>query len=111
MVEDQLFVPAVERLEEQLRNQIPLHPAVAPSNLLQAEDKLGTLSEREKVIIACVAKGMSNKEIADTLCLSVNTVTTHRRNITKKLQIHTSNGLTIYAIVNKLVELQEINLS
>ena len=54
---------------------------------------------------------MANKEIADTLCLSINTVTTHRRNITKKLQIHTSNGLTIYAIVNKLVELQDINLS
>lgn len=111
LVEDQLFVPAVERLEKEVKSQTPVHPAAAPANLLQAEDKLGTLSEREKEIIACVAKGMSNKEIADTLCLSINTVTTHRRNITKKLQIHTSNGLTIYAIVNKLVELQDINLS
>lgn len=111
LVEDKLFVPAVERLEEEVRSQIPAHPVAAPANFLQAEDKLGTLSEREKEIIACVAKGMANKEIADTLCLSVNTVTTHRRNITRKLHIHTSNGLTIYAIVNKLVELQDINLS
>ena len=111
LVEDKLFVPAVERLEKEVRSQTPLHPVVAPANVLQAEDKLGTLSEREKEIVACVAKGMSNKEIADSLCLSVNTVTTHRRNITKKLQIHTSYGLTIYAIVNKLVELQDINLS
>jgi len=110
LVEDKLFVPAVERLEKEVRSQTPLHPVAAPTNSLQAEDKLGTLSEREKEIIACVAKGMSNKEIADSLCLSVNTVTTHRRNITKKLQIHTSYGLTIYAIVNKLVELQDINL-
>lgn len=111
MVEDQLFVPAVESLEEQLKNQTPLHTTIVTQNFIQAEDKLSTLSEREKEIIACVAKGMTNKEIADTLCLSINTVTTHRRNITKKLQIHTSNGLTIYAIVNKLVELQDINLS
>ena len=111
LVEDKLFVPAVERLEKEVRSQTSLHPVVAPANFLQAEDKLGTLSEREKEIVACVAKGMSNKEIADTLCLSINTVTTHRRNITKKLQIHTSNGMTIYAIVNKMVELKDINLS
>ena len=68
------------------------------------------LSEREKEIVHCVAMGMTNKEIADTLCLSINTVTTHRRNITGKLQIHTPNGLTIYALVNKLVELNEIKM-
>ena len=51
---------------------------------------------------------MSNKEIADRLCLSVHTVITHRRNIARKLQIHSPAGLTIYAIVNKLVELNEI---
>ncbi len=52
---------------------------------------------------------MTNKAIADRLCLSIHTVTTHRRNITAKLQIHTPAGLTIYAIVHKLVSLQEIN--
>ena len=66
------------------------------------------LSSREKEIIICVVKGMTNKEIADALFLSAHTVITHRRNIARKLQIHSPAGLTIYAIVNKLVELQDI---
>lgn len=66
------------------------------------------LSSREKEIVTCVVKGMTNKEIADTLFLSTHTVITHRRNIARKLQIHSPAGLTIYAIVNKLVEIQDI---
>ena len=66
------------------------------------------LSSREKEIVVCVVKGMTNKEIADTLYLSAHTVITHRRNIARKLQIHSPAGLTIYAIVNKLVELHDI---
>ena len=58
------------------------------------------LSSREKEIITCVVKGMTNKEIADALYLSAHTVITHRRNIARKLQIHSPAGLTIYAIVN-----------
>ena len=50
----------------------------------------------------------SNKAIADKLYLSIHTVITHRRNIARKLQIHSPAGLTIYAIVNKLVELSDI---
>ena len=53
---------------------------------------------------------MTNKEIAETLYLSVHTIMTHRRNIARKLQIHSPAGLTIYAIVNKLVELSDIKL-
>ena len=66
------------------------------------------LSQREKEIVVCVVKGMTNKEIAEQLFLSIHTVITHRKNISKKLQIHSASGLTIYAIVNKLVELSEI---
>ena len=66
------------------------------------------LSQREKEIIVCVVKGMTNKAIADKLFLSIHTVITHRRNIARKLQIHSPAGLTIYAILNKLVELQDI---
>ncbi len=66
------------------------------------------LSLREKEIIACVVKGMTNKAIADKLSISIHTVITHRRNITKKLQIHSAAGLAIYAIVNKIVEIQDI---
>ncbi|MCH5215529.1 MAG: helix-turn-helix transcriptional regulator [Muribaculaceae bacterium] len=67
-----------------------------------------TLSVREKEVVVCVVKGMTNKEIADKLFISVHTVVTHRRNVARKLQIHSPAGLTIYAIVNKLVELDEI---
>lgn len=68
-----------------------------------------SLTPREREIVVCVVKGMTNKEIASALFLSTHTVITHRRNITKKLQIHSPSGLTIYAIMNKLVELNEIN--
>ena len=60
-------------------------------------DNQDTLSQREKEIVVCVVKGMTNKEIAEKLFLSIHTVITHRRNISKKLQIHSAAGLTIYA--------------
>lgn len=66
------------------------------------------LSQREKEIVSCIVKGLTNKQIAEVLHLSVHTVMTHRRNISGKLQIHSSAGLAIYAIVNKLVSLDEI---
>ena len=66
------------------------------------------LSPREREIVVCIVKGMTNKQIADCLCISTHTVITHRRNIAAKLQIHSAAGLTIYAIVNRLVELSEI---
>ena len=66
------------------------------------------MSQREKEIVSYVVKGFTNKQIADKLCLSQHTVITHRRNIANKLQIHSSAGLTIYAIVNKLVTLEEV---
>lgn len=71
-------------------------------------DNQETLSQREKEIVICVVKGMTNKEMAEKLFLSIHTVITHRRNISKKLQIHSAAGLTIYAIVNKLIELSEV---
>jgi DNA-binding NarL/FixJ family response regulator len=55
-----------------------------------------------------VAKGMSNKEIAEVLFLSVHTVITHRRNISRKLGIHSSAGLTVYAIINNLIDINEL---
>ncbi|MCD7914635.1 MAG: LuxR C-terminal-related transcriptional regulator [Tannerellaceae bacterium] len=67
-----------------------------------------TLSTREKEIVVCVVKGMTNRKIADQLFLSTHTVITHRRNIARKLQIHSASGLTVYAIVNKLIELEDI---
>lgn len=66
------------------------------------------LSAREKEIIVGVVKGYTNKQIAEQLFISTHTVITHRRNIAAKLQIHSPAGLTIYAIVNKLVELDDM---
>ncbi|MBQ8594070.1 MAG: response regulator transcription factor, partial [Bacteroidaceae bacterium] len=61
-------------------------------------------------IVICVVKGMTNKEIAEKLYLSPHTIMTHRKNIARKLEIHSTAGLTIYAIVNKLVELSDVKL-
>lgn len=80
-------------------------------NVAEEDEELDSqeaLSQREKEIVVCVVKGMTNKEIAENLFLSIHTVITHRRNISKKLQIHSAAGLTIYAIVNKLVTLNEV---
>lgn len=75
------------------------------------DDEKESLSSREKEIISYVVKGFTNQEIADKLFLSVHTVMTHRKNIARKLQIHSATGLTIYAIVNKIVDLSDINIS
>lgn len=66
------------------------------------------LSDREKEILVSVVKGMSNKEIADYHHISIHTVITHRRNMARKLNIHSISGLTIYAIINKLVDITDI---
>ena len=68
----------------------------------------GELSAREKEILVCVAKGMLNKEIADKLCLSIYTVITHRKNITRKTGIKTVAGLTVYALLNNLIDMSSV---
>jgi two-component system, NarL family, response regulator NreC len=66
------------------------------------------LSEREKSILKLVATGLTNKEIADKLFLSAHTVMTHRKNITAKLGIKSISGLTVYAILNNILTMNEI---
>ena len=107
MIEDKLFVPAVKLVESKLRTRE--HIIYADDVDSAATDRLEVLSEREKDVLINVAKGLSNKEIADKLCLSVHTVATHRRNISGKLQIHSTAGLIIYAIANKFIDLHDIN--
>lgn len=72
------------------------------------EPERSELTPREKEILKGVVMGLSNKEIAAKINVSVNTVMTHRRNIASKLQIHSSAGLTIYAIASKLVDIEEV---
>ena len=102
-IENRLFIPAVALLERKVSRTA----TSMEDNMAEPAEEEG-LSKREKEIVTCVAKGMANKEIADHLCISIHTVLTHRKNVAKKLQIHSAAGLTIYAIVNKLVELKDI---
>ena len=66
------------------------------------------LSAREKEILVCVAKGMLNKEIADHFNISIYTVITHRKNITRKTGIKTVAGLTVYALLNNLIDMSSM---
>lgn len=70
----------------------------------QSEQNKNELSIREQEILVCVAKGMLNKEIADKFNISIHTVITHRKNITKKTGIKTVAGLTVYALLNNLID-------
>ena len=94
-IEDDILRPALTKIKSNThrRHQLP-----------QTEE----LSEREKDVLIQVVKGLSNKEIADVLCISTHTVISHRKNIAHKLNIHSTAGLTIYAIVNKLVDINTL---
>ena len=109
MVEDHIFVPAIRRLE-QLSKQNEVTKNISDMVFKGAGQSSESLSDREKDVIVALVQGMANKEIADHLCISINTVITHRRNIARKLQIHSPAGLTIYAIINGLVDISSVKL-
>lgn len=109
MIEDRLFVPAVQLIEQNLEAEEQFSRAGGTDGAGTKKERHEVLSEREKDILICVAKGMSSKEIAYNLNLSTHTVTTHRKNISAKLQIHTTAGLVIYAIANKLVRIEDVS--
>jgi DNA-binding NarL/FixJ family response regulator len=67
------------------------------------------LSTREKEVLKLVALGHSNKLIAEELFISTHTVISHRKNITEKLGIKSISGLTIYAILNKLIDSENLD--
>lgn len=108
-VEDHIFTPAIRRLERQTR-QDDVAKNISTMVFKGGQENADALSDRERDVIVCVVQGMQNKEIADHLCISVNTVITHRRNIARKLQIHSPAGLTIYAIVNGLVDISCVKI-
>ena len=94
-IEDDILRPALTKVKPQMhrRHQLP-----------ETEE----LSDRERDVLIQVVRGLSNKEIADVLCISQHTVVSHRKHITRKLNIHSTAGLTIYAIVNKLVDINSL---
>ena len=94
-IEDDILRPALTKMPQ------PIHRR---HQIRETEE----LSEREKDVLAQVVRGLSNKEIANVLFISTHTVISHRKNIARKLNIHSTAGLTIYAIVNKLVDLNSL---
>ena len=108
-VEDRIFTPAIRRLERMVK-QSDVAKNITSMVFKGGQDTGEALSEREKDVIVGVVQGLQNKEIADRLFISINTVITHRRNIARKLQIHSPAGLTIYAIVNGLVDISSVKL-
>ncbi len=104
-IENYLLVPAVENLERE--SEITIKPQKTSEKDTSAHHPL---SDREKDIIRLVAHGLSNKEIADKLCLSFHTITTYRKNISSKLNIHSTAALTIFAIIQGIVDPKEIEL-
>lgn len=66
------------------------------------------LSKRETDVLIAVAKGMMNKEIADQMNISIHTVISHRKNITRKTGIKSVSGLTVYALLNNLIDEKDL---
>ena len=93
-----------------------LAPMLAPRERSVLENRMepaggaeeDVLSAREKEILVCVAQGLLNKEIADRFGLSIYTVITHRKNITRKTGIKTVAGLTVYALLNGLIDMNSV---
>ena len=90
------------RIIQKLKNAID-------ENRKNPKNDLNELSSREKDILAAVAMGKTNKEIADEFNISIYTVISHRRNISQKLGINSIPGLTVYAIMNKLVDISDFS--
>ena len=83
------------------------------SQVVQTEDKSEKnddveLSKREIDVLIAVAKGLMNKEIADQMNISIHTVISHRKNITRKTGIKSVSGLTVYALLNNLIDETEV---
>ena len=88
------------RITQKLKNALE-------ENAQAPKSDINELSGRERDILAAVAKGLTNKEIADEFNISVYTVISHRRNISQKLGINSIPGLTVYAIMNKLIDMSD----
>lgn len=107
-VEEEIMIPAIRTLEKKLKQN---YVSAKISSMINTNPgNQDALSEREKEVIVSLVQGMTNKEIANHLCIAPNTVITHRRNIARKLQIHTPAGLTIYAIVTNLVDISSVEI-
>lgn len=67
------------------------------------------LTDRENEILVAIARGLTNKEIAEKYYISIHTVISHRKNIVKKTGIKSVSGLTVYALLNNLISYNDID--
>lgn len=99
------YVNYLKTMEEEFITTIEL---ALGTHSTEQKDEDNVLTESERNVLRYVALGFSNKDIANKLFISVHTVTTHRKHITRKLDIKSVSGLTVYAILNKIVAMNEI---
>lgn len=81
---------------------------IAKSSDITSSNESSELSQRETEVLKCLTSGLTSKEIADKLFISTHTVITHRKNITGKLGIKSISGLTVYAILNNLINMEDV---
>ena len=97
----------ISSLQDDIRKHILLEECALEGNVRESVED-NSLSAREKEVLVCVAKGLINKEIADQLNISIHTVITHRKNISRKTGIKTVAGLTVYALLNNLLDIHSV---
>lgn len=106
-IENHLLFPQVERLEREIRKkQIEADGDESGSDTSKAE----VLTDREKEVLRWIAFGLSTKEIAEKMFLSVHTVNSYRKNIGAKLNIHSVSGMAFYAVLHHIIDINEIEI-
>lgn len=106
-IENLMLFPQVARLEAEVKTRQQQQPDTRPDD---EDNENEPLTSREKEVLRWIANGMSAKEIADRMCISVHTVNTYRKNIGAKLNIHSVTGLAMYAVLHNIIDINEIEL-
>lgn len=84
------------------------HDMEAEGSEESPEDSKPVLSQREMEVALLLARGMATKEVADHLCISINTAMVHRRNIMEKLRARSLADIIVYVVRNGLISLEEL---
>ena len=98
----------IEMTDELQRIRYTLNQLQDSMREAEDESESAQLSDREKDVLVCLAKGLKNSEIADQLHISIHTVITHRKNIVRKTGIKSVSALTVYAIINNRIDEKDI---
>ena len=98
------FNAVIEINDDEAKIDTLLNDALLSSFEQPESNDLYELTDREREVLVELSKGLTNKEIAEKLHISVHTAITHRKNIIKKTGIKSVAGLTVYAMLNNLIE-------